>query len=433
MSKIKNIMNHFLGMNLIEKSILCIIFILFFNIVLRNIIFLEIHSFSEYTTWLSMRIMALLTGLFLYICIVFIFLKYSYRDISGKFNFKISDFFILLFFIIYGLFSTINGFLRQNDIIYIVGDVFQLFIFAFLYFFSAIFVQSKNIKKIINFSVYFIFILMCLELAYAFYRYFDLGYFRKTAGYLFILPFIYFFIKYIKCRSLGKNNKKLFIFLLISIFIIFLTISVALIITMFLLMFLYTFLLKFYKKKYLNFVLTIFFIIALFFLLELFNVFPVLERISLSAFLTEGGKESVYSHSYRVGEVLSIFNTMSGNYFNYLVGMGQGAFRVLSQESTYTNVRPGDLHTIHFTPGSVFFRMGFIGLAIFVLFLLSTLLFLYNKYKKIDCSQQSNKFYLEVIFFFFIACIILSIRGYGIINAPILAILLGLARNKNFI
>jgi hypothetical protein len=192
-----------------------------------------------------------------------------------------------------------------------------------------------------------------------------------------------------------------------------------------------TFFLTFSKKNYLQFILLLIFLIVFIFSLDLSGT-SIFQRISPLSITAD--PESAYSYSYRTEEVVSIFNTMENNYFNFLIGMGQGAFRLLPQETIdKLSLRAEDLHTIHFTPGSIFLRMGLLGLTIFSLFLLTSLLYLYNQYKKSDCHQQSNKFYLEVILLFFIAAIILSIRGYGIINAPLLAIFLGLARNQNFI
>jgi len=418
-------------MNLIEKNIIFIICIIAFFSFLP-IINIKFAGFD--LEWLILRVQGLLVGMILFICFLVAIFEIKNKKIFQNFKLKEIDFFVLLFFVIYGLFSTINGFLRQNSIIYIVGDAFHLFSFAFLYFISAIFIQRENIKKIINFSVYLFFILMSIDVVYAFYQYFESGYFRKTAGYFFILPFIYFFIKYVKSQRAEKKSWKVLFSLLTSIFIIFFTVSFALVMTLFLIILIFTFFSSYYKKNYLKFMLIIFFIIGLFFILESFDKASILERISLRALLkSDQVKENIYSYSYRTEEINDIFYTMKDNYLNFIIGTGEGSFRELSLEGNKSLFKFINLHTIHFTPGSVFFRMGLIGLVIFILFLLSTLLFLYNKYKKIDCSQQSNKFYLEVIFFFFIACIILSIRGYGIINAPILAILLGLARNKNFV
>jgi len=418
-------------MNLIEKIILFIIFIIGISSFIWGNIIVEVGATD--LKWFSLRMEGLIIGTSLLICTVYAFFKYNYKNIFKNFNFKTIDLFVLLFFVIYGLFSAINGFLRQNDIVYIIGDTYHCFAFAFLYFFSTIFVQNKNIKKIIEFSVYFIFILIIADAIYAFYRYFDLGYFRKTAGYFFILPFIFFFIKYLRYQSQGKpfQNTKTLVYLFISIVLVFLTISLALAIAMFLLIMLVTFFLTFSKKNYLQFILLLIFLIVFIFSLDLSGT-SIFQRISPLSIIAN--PESAYSYSYRIEEVVSIFNTMENNYFNFLIGMGQGAFRLLPQETIdKLSLRAEDLHTIHFTPGSIFLRMGLLGLTIFSLFLLTSLLYLYNQYKKSDCLQQSNKFYLEVILLFFIAAIILSIRGYGIINAPLLAIFLGLARNQNFI
>lgn len=415
-------------MNIIEKNIIIIILIIASPLIWRNIVegFIDINL-----VWTLLRIQGLILGIFLFFSAIYIFLRKDYRNLLKKFKPHLIDIFVFIFFIVEGLFSAIIGFLRQNEIIYIIGDTYHCFTFAFLYFLSAIFIQSKNIKKIINFSVWLFFILAILDTTYALYRYFEVGFFRKTAGYFFILPFIYFFIKYVRYRSQDRtSNNKTLVYLIISMIVVFLTTSFALIFVMFLSIILVTLFLKFSKTHYLRFVFSL---ILLIFLISLFGSkeSSIFYRAFPSVILST---PEAYSRTYRIEEISSIFKTMSNDYFSFLIGMGQGATRVLSRQTiSRLSLQSEDLHTIHFTLACVFFRMGFLGMVIFILFLLASVLYLYNKCKRNDRCQQPNKFYLEVILLFFIACIILSIRGYGIINAPILAIFLGLARSQNLI
>jgi len=424
-------------MKVIEKLIIIILIVSTFlppfwsNILIKT-------NVNPAIQWIIYRINAAFVGLLIIIAIstCLLLLSKNRKTLVSSFGFNILDFSVLTLFFGIGSFTAIIGFLRGNLLYYVIGDTYIYFSFGILYFLAARFVRGDGILKIIDFSVYFIFITIILETIYRLTGYFLTKSLLNGGVFYYLLPFIYFFSKYIYIPS-----KKTLTALTISILCIILTFHRTLAIVSLLIVFLLPLLILRLKLTHLKIVGLFIFLVTIAWILHSTNILPIFGRYDLSWYYQHYfGDARIQEPEVRTAEVISSINTMRGNVLNYFWGMGQGAIAIMTKRETYEEIyiheegggtfETGKVHSIHFTPASIFFRTGALGLAAFALFLFLALLFLYKNFSLAKSSQ--NKFYAEVVLLFFIASVPYSFSRYEIVNDLVLATFIGLVRNPNF-
>lgn len=425
-------------MKIIEKLIIITLVVSSFLPHLWGIALIKINI-DSIIQWLAYRVNALFVGLLLIIAIITVFLLMSKnkKTIVPNFHFNVLDLLVLILFFGIGSFAAIIGLLKGNPIYYVIGDTYIYFTFGILYFLAAYFVRREGIFKIIDFSVYFIFIFVIIETVYRLTGYFLTKSFPVGGIVYYLLPFVFFLSKY---QYASYRSKKILLALIISMVAIMLTTYRTLAISMVFIIILLPWLTLHLKRSYLKIAGLFIFFILIAFVLNSTNVLPIFGRYDLSYYY-----HSLFDPNWegrrdlRVIETTSAINTMREDTLNYFWGMGQGAIVEMTKGETYKDVyvygeeggtfEGTKVHSIHFTPTSVFFRTGILGLTFFFLFLLFTWLFLYKKFSRSAFPQ--NRLYSEIVLLFFTALIFYSFSRYGIVNDLVLATFLGLIRNPN--
>lgn len=388
--------------------------------------------------WYAHRFNAAFTGLLIMSAIITAILMLARKKVdTNPFRFNILDFIVTMLFFGIGSVAAVIGFFQGNPLHYVIGDTYIYFSFGTVYFLSAYFPDKKGVFKIIDYSIYFIFIFMMIpESLYKLREYFVTHSFLVSGIVYYLLPFIYFFSKYNLYPA-----KKTFYALFASIIAIIITLYRTLAMNVIFVLISYPFLTGRLKKTYTKVIGVVILLVTLVLALQVTNVFPVFGRYDLT----------YYYHSFfdpdwgdrrdaRVTETTSAISALKENKLSILSGKGQGAIADMTNGELYEGVyetgvgedefERGKVHSIHFTLASILFRTGVIGLSIYVLFLFFSVLFLYKKNRGMKLPQ--NRIYSETALLFFLVSILYSFSRYGIVNDLVLAAFLGLARNPNF-
>ncbi|MFA6096747.1 MAG: hypothetical protein WC788_03925 [Candidatus Paceibacterota bacterium] len=435
-------------MRTIEKLIILILIVSAFSSHILGSV-LAITNADLGIQWLFSRVNAMIAGILLALAVMTAILHlnknqktpsdagYNASQLIRPLEFNILDLLVIFFFFGIGSFAFIVGFIRGNSLSYAIGDAYIYLSFGLTYFLSAFFVSKQGIFKIIDFIVYFIFIfIMIPETIYKFSQYFSTSTFGASGLFYYLLPFIYFF-----CRYESENSKKMLYRLTVSAITTIFTLYRTLAFGMIAVVALSPILGKRLKRSYFKFMGIILFLLSILLTLHFAQILPIMGRYDLTYYYNSlFNPEWSDKRDARVTETVSALNTMSNDDLSYFWGMGHGAIADMTNDEGYEAVyqfddsggslEEGKVHSIHFTPASVFFRTGLIGLAGFVSFLVFALIFLYERYS--GSGHEENRLYSKIVLLIFVVSIIYSFSRYGIMNDLVLAAFLGLIRNPNF-
>jgi len=405
-----------------------LIIITFFSKALWGPILSQLQQFI--LVWYLLRVTALISGILIAFYIALQFANHVIKNKSFKIN-SIEK--VLIILTLFSFFEFLNGLIRKNNPILIIGDTFILSFIPLIYYLIIKTIEREKVFSFVKISIFFIFLLNVISFIIWLVRLT-----KETKGIYafgniwFLLPVIFFTLYFTY-----YPQKKLYLLLsLLSIFLVIIGLKRGPWIGLFVSMSLFPLFIP--RKRLINyFANTSKIIVPCIIICSLaFIIIPqrnaiihyIEEKINYTVNFTLAG------HHYdilegRLTEALYAVKQMGRGLsfgLDYFIGMGNGAtyswIIPRTESPLFSNNKR--IHTIHITVANIFFRTGLAGVIIFVWFVLVILITLYRmtKNKNID---KKDRIILTTSLLYFCASLINSFFVYHIFNDIFWGILLG--------
>lgn len=375
----------------IKPKYLIILPILSYKIVYEVIIFFNLTIQNSVASQTALRISALCAG----VCCLIVIFYFLINKIS------LYNRYLFPFFIFINLFGLFNGFYRNNDLVYNIGDFFNLFqIYIFTLLLLLLFEKGFKYNLIYSFLLFS----FVADLFY-FFQYANMlidGPFLRIMGGNVFLALLSFYLIYTKEKRFNSIYS-------ISFIISFLTILMAGYRGKWLLFVLGIILIIVMSQKKLSFTnilrkvassaMLVFFIFTILYQIPTFKEYfnkRVIEE-TIMAYKYDGDTESESQKSYEVFKILQYFNN---NPSSLLLGFGSGAEIEIDKNVGKYILKKwdsrGTLHYIHNTYFSILFRYGIIGLLFFLYFIFKLCRIGFDKNKSKDKIDKFALVYLLI-------------------------------------
>lgn len=363
----------------------------------------------------AQRAHALLVGGQLIIFTVIALIKWNSNQ---KFtNFRIKPSFenkLIAFFLIANILATLIGYADKNKLIFIVGDSYKLLVIPLAYFLVITTMEKSDIGYLMGWTVVAHFggamVLISQRLMSA------INYDPVRFGGPNLLPLIYFML-----LSIHHDRRRRILYLLcalINLLIILLTFSRRAVLSIVIIILLVLATEKGVGKLTIGLKRTLSF--GLICVLTLIGIMIMTEYTGWGRVLikdinskvndtyTLGVREE--SASYRLSESWKTIENYkkSDSLVRWVIGFGNGAEYVpekLDRQYAKTNYL---VHNIHNTYATVFFRMGILGLILFIMFIVSTSWYMIRLLRIKNGLSDRERDIVRVIFIMFITTVLVE-------------------------
>jgi hypothetical protein len=382
----------------------------------------------------ALRIHGVIAGSMLLIFACVLFARFC---LAGKKAFRLYRFEkYLLALLAVDFMALLIGLIRRNTPVFLIGDTYKFSVIPLAYFCTVQTLEARNARKLLLFIV-------ILETAVTM-ESFGVYMVRLAAGIyerapehgISLLAFIFFLTSLASGEKLSRRTRNAYSVLLVIIGI---TAILSRARTLWVQVMLCPLILLLVERKAIKamirpaaIALTLLVISLLGFSAVYRNIARELrQRVTETLELTKSSRQltPVLSLDRRVVETKSALSRYaeSPNFLNFIVGFGNGAEFYAPSAALGMGSRPGYKHHIHNGYVSLFFRMGVVGLASFLLFAFSALKSMYTSARHNDGEMPGPM--PKVIFVYLVATLVEFLTIYSFIGDIKWGVLLGIFRS----
>ncbi|MBD3183957.1 hypothetical protein GF312_16855 [Candidatus Poribacteria bacterium] len=379
----------------------------------------------------ALRIYGLFSGIILLIFTAFLFGRFC---LKGKhiFRFYPFDKYIIILLLL-DFTALMVGLIRRNDMIFLIGDTYKFLVIPLAYFCTTQSLKSKDAVKLFLFIIILETVTTMGSFAYYLLRLVSGSYQRSPIHSISVLAFVFFMVSLTSKKSISylfltvvigitallSGARTLWIQLLLCPLVIFLVMRKIVIVKVL------------FRQAFVVMLITALISLAYGHILKDIAG-EVTYRITKTMNLLETDQSinPTISSDRRVVEVKASLGTMfdSPNILNVLLGFGNGAEFYAPSAALGMGSAPGYKHHIHNGYVSLLFRMGLIGLLIFLIFSFSII---NSISKKISSPVALHPLSFNVatsILVYFMLTLIEFLTIYNLIGEIKWGILLGIFR-----
>ena len=384
----------------------------------------------------ALRVHGVIAGSMLLIFTCILIVRFC---LAGKRVFKINPFEKYLFLLlIVDLMAFVVGLIRHNALVFLVGDTYKFAVIPLAYFCTTQTLGTRDAKKLFLFII-ILETAVTLESFSVYAVRLAVGIYGRTPEHsISLLAFVFFMVSLTSNDQLSRRRRNIYSAILVMIGI---TAMLSRARTLWLQVFLCPFILLLVERKTVV-------------IRSLFRpaVFALVLLIPLSLFVGAMYRNVIGELGLRIGETLKLLRTteqasaaLSGdrrvvetkaaldvylespNILNFIAGMGNGAEFYAPSAALGMGSRPGYKHHLHNGYVSLFFRMGVVGLTLFLLFAFSMLRSMYVDIK----HRHAGLIISRVIFVSFVLTLMELMTIYSFVGDIKWGVLFGLFRTIN--